>query len=304
MREEAEAKKELRRNQNQQQERDEFEKGDHFDFEIRVIFAKSDQGGRCSGDGSIDLRGARQEFRGLNGAFGAPRDTQSPPNMTRMSWVWTRQIVRSHLTIRLREPLARRRVDRHTSARWFTGSDVVISHFNFSRKGTWRVVRVQTICGAEPAVDLTGSALDINSGPGDADFALRGVASNIRYATRSERRELQARQEPLSRPHATCAALIPISKSDAWWALAQDERRAIFEEQSRHHSIGLAALPEIARKLYHSRDIGDPFDFLTWFEYAPAHEPIFDRLVADLRATEEWRYVTREVDIRLQRTPA
>jgi len=40
-------------------------------------------------------------------------------------------------------------------------------------------------------------------------------------------------------------------------------------------------------------------DFLTWFEYAPEHAARFEELVAALRATEEWRYVEREVDIRL-----
>ena len=33
--------------------------------------------------------------------------------------------------------------------------------------------------------------------------------------------------------------LIPIRKNEAWWALAQDERRAIFEERSHHIAIGL-----------------------------------------------------------------
>lgn len=32
----------------------------------------------------------------------------------------------------------------------------------------------------------------------------------------------------------------------AWWALAQDERRAIFGEQSRHIGIGLKYLPAVA----------------------------------------------------------
>jgi hypothetical protein len=45
----------------------------------------------------------------------------------------------------------------------------------------------------------------------------------------------------------------------------------------------------------------EPFDFLTWFEFAPDDEPAFDRLVAELRASEEWDYVKREVDIRLAR---
>ena len=97
------------------------------------------------------------------------------------------------------------------------------------------------------------------------------------------------------------AALIPITKSAEWWELAQDERREIFEERSRHTATGLRYLPAIARRLYHCRDLGEPFDFLTWFEYAPSDADAFEELVGLLRATEEWRYVVREVDIRLSR---
>ena len=43
----------------------------------------------------------------------------------------------------------------------------------------------------------------------------------------------------------------------------------------------------------------EPFDFLTWFEYAPEHEVAFEKLLAQLRASEEWSYVDREIDIRL-----
>ena len=52
---------------------------------------------------------------------------------------------------------------------------------------------------------------------------------------------------------------------------------------------------------YHSRDLGEPFDFLTWFEFAPQHDAAFDELLGMLRSTEEWRYVEREVEIRLSR---
>ena len=100
---------------------------------------------------------------------------------------------------------------------------------------------------------------------------------------------------------ATRAALIPIRKSEAWWALPQDERRAIFEERSRHIATGLKYLPAVARRLHHSRDLGEPFDFLTWFEFAPADEAGFDELAAVLRATDESGFVEREVDIRLER---
>jgi len=85
------------------------------------------------------------------------------------------------------------------------------------------------------------------------------------------------------------------------WALTQDERRAIFEEKSKHNAIGLKYLPGVARRLHHCRDLSEaePFDFLTLFDYAKDVAGAFDDLVAALRATEEWKYVEREVDIRL-----
>jgi hypothetical protein len=141
-----------------------------------------------------------------------------------------------------------------------------------------------------------------NPGANESRWVLRGVASYERYVTRLEREALVARQEELGRPQATRAALIPIRKSAAWWDLTQDERRAIFEERSGHIRTGLRYLPAVARRLYHCRDLGEPFDFLTWFEYAPHDQGGFDELVGTLRTSEEWTFVEREVDIRLVRT--
>jgi hypothetical protein len=85
--------------------------------------------------------------------------------------------------------------------------------------------------------------------------------------------------------------------------LAQDERRRIFEERSSHVATGLRFLPAVARRLHHCRDLGEnePFDFLTWFEFEASDSSAFDELVAELRATEEWKYVDREIDIRVVR---
>jgi chlorite dismutase len=132
-------------------------------------------------------------------------------------------------------------------------------------------------------------------------WVLRGVTSNVRYATREEKDELAARQAPLGRPEAARAALIPIRKSADWWGLTQDERRKIFEETSHHTAIGLKYLPAIARRLHHCRDLAsaEPFDFLTWFDFAAKHAQAFEDLVGALRASEEWQYVDRELDIRL-----
>lgn len=137
-------------------------------------------------------------------------------------------------------------------------------------------------------------------------WSLRGLTSNERYVNRHEKDQLVARQPGLGRAQSTAAALIPIRKSRAWWMLAQDERRSVFEEQSKHVQTGLKYLPAIARRLHHCRDIGEsePFDFLTWFEYAPSDSAAFDELVGELRATSEWTYVDREIDIRVVRDEA
>lgn len=168
--------------------------------------------------------------------------------------------------------------------------------------GNWRVTRMDTICGESlPVVRFLNIAPAAVSGVGAA-WVLRGITSNERYVTREEKNELVARQEGLGRSAARCAALIPIRKNAAWWTLTQDERRKIFEEQSAHIKIGLGFLPAIARRLHHCRDLGpdEPFDFLTWFEYAPEDAAAFDDLTAQLRASLEWKFVSREVDIRLE----
>jgi hypothetical protein len=135
-----------------------------------------------------------------------------------------------------------------------------------------------------------------------AAWALQAVRSNDRYLERPEKDRLIAVQEDIGRPASTIGALIPLRKNAAWWAMTQDERRAVFEARSRHIAIGSDYLPAVARRLYHCRDLGGPFDFLTWFELDPAAAGAFDELLGRLRETEEWRYVDREVEIRLQRT--
>lgn len=168
--------------------------------------------------------------------------------------------------------------------------------------GAWRVLSLEAVRGA-PLAGVTHVDVVATSRISSYDqptWALSGLVSNVRYATRAEITVLRQRQAPLGRPEARRAALIPIRKSAAWWDLAQDERRAVFEETSHHTAIGLDYLPAIARQLFHCRDRGEPFDFLTWFEYAPQAAADFERLVERLRATPEWTFVEREVDIRLE----
>ena len=117
--------------------------------------------------------------------------------------------------------------------------------FAGGRSGPWRIECIEGVSG-EPL--QAAARLSVVEGAaaaraGDAAWVLRGVTSNERYVTRHEHDELAARQQPLGRPGSTRAALIPIKKSEAWWELAQDERRQIFEESSRHLATSLEYLP-------------------------------------------------------------
>lgn len=167
------------------------------------------------------------------------------------------------------------------------------------RDGQWRVGEISSVTGPT----LEGARylqIGVDAPDPPAVWTLRAFVSNLRYTTQAERRALRERQAGLGRAASRCAVLIPIRKTEAWWSLAQDERRAIYE-RSNHTPIGLAYLPAIARQLHHCRDLGEPFDFLTWFEFAASESGKFRELVARLRDTEEWSYVDREVELWLTR---
>ncbi len=187
------------------------------------------------------------------------------------------------------------------------GTEVNPRLFTFvgGKVGAWSIVQVKAVVGdplpVAERLDVVHGA--VPAAPDGAKWVLRGVTSNVRYITRAEQDLLAAKEVDLGQPEATRAALIPIKKNAAWWALPQDKRRRIFEESSCHIKTGLEYLPAIARRLHHCRDLGEaePFDFLTWFDYAPEHAQAFEELVAELRATEEWKFVGREIDMRLAR---
>jgi len=180
----------------------------------------------------------------------------------------------------------------------FSGGDI----------GPWRITKMEARVGEPLPAARRLAIVSSSTSPSDplAIWVLRGITSNERYVDREERSQIVAKLLSLGRPEATCGALIAIRKSEAWWALTQEERLSIFKEQSHHTKIGLQYFPELARRLHHCRDLSEnePFDFLTWFEYEPAQEATFNKLLAELRAIAEWQYVEREVDIRLVREDA
>ncbi len=113
---------------------------------------------------------------------------------------------------------------------WFVDGD----------EGEWRVEALQSVVGeALPACARLGvygaeaaGAVPRAAAVETCRWTLRGTTGHVRYVERDEKRALAAITPPLARAEATCAAFIPIRKSQAWWELAQDERRAILASPS------------------------------------------------------------------------
>jgi hypothetical protein len=172
--------------------------------------------------------------------------------------------------------------------------------------GTLRVVS-QTVLAGQP-IDRVERVEMIpglpESPPAGSVWVLHGVATNDRYTTRPEKSELVSKQAAIGRVEATSAALILLRKRAEWWVLTQDERRAILEEDSHHIAIGMRYLPAVARRLLHCRDLADdaPFDFIGYLDFAPENGAAFDDMLGQLRATHEWSFMDREIDIRLERS--
>jgi chlorite dismutase len=179
-----------------------------------------------------------------------------------------------------------------------------IISFVGSDQGDWRISSMVTLKGGSIPSAKRLTVVPPNSSLQKTDrsnFNLKGVISNLRYTSGDEKKELNNNALGLNLPGFDCAALIPIKKSDEWWALPQDERRKIFEEDSKHIATSIRYLNRISRQLHHSRDIGEEFDFLTWFEFSSENSAAFDDLCTALRGTKEWEFVTREIDIRLNK---
>lgn len=127
--------------------------------------------------------------------------------------------------------------------------------FHGGEAGPWRVTSLRALAGDPMPAAARIAVQEGAASPraGAIAWTLSGSTGNLRYTERAEADSLAARQQGLSRRQARRAALIPIRKSEPWWALAQDERRATLEAESRHIAIGMDYLPAIARRLHHSR---------------------------------------------------
>jgi hypothetical protein len=120
----------------------------------------------------------------------------------------------------------------------------------------------------------------------DGRWVLRGVVAG-------QGEDARADQLPLGRAEARCAALLAVRMSPAWWERAEEDRRAL--------SANIEHGPAISRRIHRARDRDEPFDVLTWFEFAPEVQSEANQVMARLRDSEEWTFVEREVDIRVIR---
>lgn len=199
----------------------------------------------------------------------------------------------------------RSHLSRGVPAFWDQQSRETLFSYVGGTTGPWQVTQATTRCGAilpiASHVRITTGQLD--RVPAGTAWILSGVVSNSRYVAREEIDPFLLNGVSSGRSEASCAAIIPIRKSPEWWRLAHDERREIVAARRWHLSSGLKFLPAIARRLRHGRELGENFDFVTWFEYAPQDSSIFEEMLWALRASEEWQYVDREIDIRLIREP-
>lgn len=108
-------------------------------------------------------------------------------------------------------------------------------------------------------------------------------------------------------PGPVRAVLIPLGKSPEWWAMREEERRVYFHPapRDRHIEIGVPFTGQIHRRLFHCREEGSAYDFVTYFEFAPEHTEAFQALCAglrDVRRNPEWQFVDREAEIWMTRT--
>ena len=184
-----------------------------------------------------------------------------------------------------------------------TTNNGIIS-FIGSNIGEWKVLSINTILGQPIEATEKIGVIKRNSNTlysENSKWELNAFISNLRYTSKEEKIDLNQKSRGLGRPEFNYAALISIKKSEEWWALAQDERRKIFEEDSHHIQTSAKYLSVVSRQLHHCKDLDQEFDFLTWFEFSSEHASKFDELCDILRRTEEWKYVTREIDIRLEK---
>jgi hypothetical protein len=154
-------------------------------------------------------------------------------------------------------------------------------------EGLWLIEGMTAPVG-EPLAPA--ARLSVVEGTSAAVAEGRGV---LRGVVAGQGEDARADQLPLGRAEARCATLLAVRMSPTWWERAEEDRRAL--------SANIEHGPAISRRIHRARSRDEPFDVLTWFEYAPEVQSEANQVMARLRDSEEWTFVEREVDIRVIR---
>ena len=169
------------------------------------------------------------------------------------------------------------------------------------------VIRGAALPDVRPGWTVTRAEGRAPTPPAASGPALVGTTQHLGYTAEAQQAELAAISNPGSGP---IAVLIPIAKSEAWWAQPHDRRQAHFRPHPEgrlpgHTAIGAAYAARIFRRLYHARYLpGSDWDFITYFEMEERHVPDFRALLAELRDPDrnpEWTFVTRELELWMRR---
>jgi hypothetical protein len=156
---------------------------------------------------------------------------------------------------------------------------------------------------------LAGLEAELRRRVGDAAaiYALDGATRAPRYTSAEMHayadKQACRRQGGRAAPHAI---VLPMNKTPEWWEKTPLERHSYFYPHTDHASgcpvkgHAQAAEPGITtifRRVFHNPEgyrRQDEFDFITYFECASEHLPVFDqicRALRDTRQNPEWKYV-------------
>ena len=174
-------------------------------------------------------------------------------------------------------------------------------------RGRWEVTSVAPVIGETlewvPFLEIRNEYL--MNVPVDFSWLLRGITSTRRYTNNVQQVNTMAAQPQLGRPEATCAALIPVRKSREWWDMTFEERKQIFESNSIRYPK-IRTVRNICPASHASSTIAVIWAsrLISWHgSNTRPRTPLLSRILSQLSGLQkEWKYVDREVDVRLVRS--
>lgn len=190
---------------------------------------------------------------------------------------------------------------RDTSPRQSSASTDTHFHFMGGMSGAWRVTSIVTHSGQSlpNATHVEIANGDFGRTPAGTAWVFHGVARNTRFVTREEPRRSTSDLTPVPHFGESCAALILVRRSPDWWRLTQGDRNEVLELPSGRLRQRINILPSLLRLMPRRNAMPETFDSVTWFEYMPQDAAIFDDLAGTMRTSEEWKFVDREIVIKL-----